>query len=74
MMKDFTAVDAAIVKAIQDGNQRFGDLFTDAVFKATTPLIARVADRDRLVDRRLQALRKRGVITYHGKRWWNGRA
>ena len=60
-------LDAAIVKAIQAGKVRFIEIWT-AVESLALPF-AKHRDPDRVVDRRLQALRKRRLITFWSGKW-----
>ena len=56
-MKDFTELDAAIIARIRGGYTRFYEIW---------PLNAEM----RVVDRRLQALRKKGLIACRGQKWY----
>lgn len=64
-MKDFNAVDAAIITHIMGGYRRFCEIW---------PPVARIhiTDErpDRVVDRRLQALRKNGKLICRGQKWY----
>ena len=64
----YDALDAAIVKAIKDGKRQFYDIKT-VVGELAKPHSLR-GDYFRVVDRRLQALRKRGRIAYIQREWY----
>ena len=63
----YAALDAMILKAIQEGNSPLYNMRVAAEASA----IAEATGREdfRVIDGRLQALRKRGVIKFH--REWN---
>jgi hypothetical protein len=68
-MKPFEKLDAAIVKAIESGKNKFY-IITAAVEPLALPLaLGGPQHAYRVVDRRLQALRKRGLIAYSGVEW-----
>lgn len=67
-MKDFRDIDAAILKAIESGKTRYLEIWI-AVEEKAKPFITKNGGADRVVDRRLQALRKGGWITCEGQRW-----
>lgn len=58
MKKDFTDVDGAILAAIKDGCVRFNEI------------VARTDIRFRVVDRRLQAMRRARKITFSTTYGW----
>lgn len=69
-MHDYTKLDAAIVAQIKAGCGSFTAM-SAALEKAATPIVQNPRDPRacpaptwRVIDRRLQALRKRGTITY----------
>ena len=69
-MHDYTELDAAIMAQIKAGCGSFTAM-TAALENAAKPFVqnpshprARPAPPWRVIDRRLQALRKRGTITY----------
>lgn len=72
MPADYIELDARIVAAIGDGAETFSQIFQRTKVLAL-PLTK--ADRwgkrnsDRLVDRRLQVLRKAGLIAYMQGKW-----
>jgi len=66
-MTDFNDLDKAIVDAIRAGKRRFIEIWTAVEHKAES--FAKQRDPDRVVDRRLQSLRRRGHIAYKGGRW-----
>ena len=68
MKKDFAAIDAAIIQRIQSGFTRFYEIW---------PALCEIAGErrpDRIVDRRLQALRKQGRLACVGQSWRVARA
>lgn len=67
-MKDFSKLDEAIVETIKGGKHRYIEIWT-AVALLAAPHVTRSGGEDRVVDRRLQALRKAGWITCKGQRW-----
>jgi len=60
MTPDYASLDEAIVKAIRDG----ADTFMILVIRLKT-----MVDHWRVIDCRLQSLRKRGLIVYNNGRW-----
>lgn len=72
MQTRFDQLDAAIRAAVTAGNQQYRTI-ADAVREVAEPATIpdRYGQRDwgRLVDRRLQALRKAGVLVFAGRRW-----
>jgi hypothetical protein len=60
-------LDKAILKAIKDGKRQFY-VINHAVEPLARPHTLR-GDSFRVVDRRLQALRKRGLIAFVAKEW-----
>ena len=75
MAKDYTTLDALILRRCAAGPVtfnvlRFNDEIEEAAYDVATP--DRFGDRDgwRVVDRRLQALRKAGLLTYSRADGW----
>lgn len=67
----YDELDAAIVERIRSGFARFYEIWpplTSLANKHVRPGSYNGADR--VVDRRLQALRKRGKITCQGQKWY----
>lgn len=72
MSTKFEEVDAAVLKAIEAGAHTF-----NAIFYAVSPIARPLASTDRmgfpnterLIDQRLQALRKQEKISYKFKKW-----
>lgn len=74
---DYTAFDAELLRLIADGKNQMmlldnrkenGRLFELAKPHCVRP--GKYAEVEwRIIDRRLQALRKKGVIRYNGKVW-----
>lgn len=60
----YDEVDAAIIARIRSGMARFYE-----IWPGIAPHLSRTKI-DRLVDRRLQALRKKGKIGVQGQRWY----
>jgi hypothetical protein len=67
-VKDFTTLDCAIMTRIAEGACTFASI-NAAVEHLAEPHAGEPANTFRVVDRRLQALRKRGLI-YFGKTKW----
>ena len=63
----YDELDAAILQAIKDGKQKFF-LIRAAVDELARPHSLR-GDSFRVVDRRLQALRNKRLITYWTGKW-----
>jgi len=77
MATDYTALDAEILAALKGGSRKFDSLAH--MVRATADCLT-VPDRFghltgwRVVDRRLQALRKRGLIVVDRKTGWSLKA
>lgn len=61
--RDYTAFDKKMLALIADGTNTAAAL-TTALDADAKPLMNQPKDEFRVVDRRLQALRKKGVITW----------
>lgn len=70
MKNDYTELDAAILQAIRDGNAWFQKMLSLVKPKALKHVTSRV-EVWRVVDRRLQALRKAGKIGFNRKDGWS---
>ena len=73
-MADYTSFDAKLLERIQRKAANFTQLSTYMNADAKAIISAQGGDdRDafRVTDRRLQALRKRGLIKYSGKTGWS---
>ncbi|MGV1119202.1 hypothetical protein [Xanthomonas translucens] len=68
-MSKYTELDAAIVHAVQNGATTFSGLRTACSQHLSFKMIGREYTDDRLLDRRLQALRKAGRITFAMGHW-----
>jgi hypothetical protein len=73
-MSKFDEMDREIVTAIKAGRTRYCELQGGAIWELANAVgpkdrYWRTVDVGRVVDRRLQALRKRGVIHYQDARW-----
>ena len=62
----YEKLDAAIIENVKRGNAKFGSIYDSVTF--AIPHQQRV-DGWRTVDRRLQALRKKGLIRFIGGGW-----
>lgn len=64
---DYTEYDDKLLNLIAGGCNTFGSLVQrmDAYNKNIDPS----ADRFRITDRRLQALRRKGMVEYYHKQW-----
>lgn len=71
MKPDYTAFDAALLDLINNGCNTMMQL--DSVKSGLRPLAEpfcnKLTSPFRIIDRRLQALRKRGELRYTGKVW-----
>lgn len=74
-MSKYQELDAALISAIKNGADTMSALDSNKKVHALTKP-HQVKDRwghltpeFRIIDRRLQALRKAGLIAYHSKRW-----
>jgi len=66
----FSAIDSAIVMAIGQGSQTFAALCKHPEVMPTAEAMAsRQSYGDRVIDGRLQALKKAGSIRYANRRW-----
>jgi hypothetical protein len=69
-MNQYEEIDAAILKSIESGKNLFHAISLD-VTNVTHPLAeATGAEEWRIVDRRLQSLRKKGKISYSRADGW----
>jgi hypothetical protein len=68
-MKDFTELDNAILAYVDEAGHRFASI-NSAVEKLAAPLGKGDHDTYRVVDRRLQSLRKRGLIRFGTTKWF----
>ena len=62
------AFDAALIGLIREGRRRYVQFCFNAKLASLAPAVA--GDYGRYIDRRLQALRKAGRITYNRKDGW----
>lgn len=67
--KDFTQLDTAIVEEIKAGNNTFTLLQQSRAATLAQPFVTPLGDVERVIDRRLQALRKKDVIRYFKGVW-----
>ena len=64
-MSTYDKLDGLIVDAIKSGNSSFSDIMKTAVWDEALRISGFLGrDTDRIVDGRLQALRKRGLIVH----------
>lgn len=73
MSAKFATLDEAILAAIKEGRTTFVSIVgnVEAMAKPlATPDRWGRSNHDRVVDRRLQALRKQGRIAYKAKQWF----
>ncbi len=73
---DYTAFDKALLDAIAAGHNKMASLDSDAsgLRKLAEPhelsgLFGKRVPASRVIDRRLQALRKRGDLWFNGRNW-----
>jgi hypothetical protein len=70
----YAILDAEILREIRRGNGQFSDMLAPLRYIAlehAKPDRWNRKDGPRVIDRRLQALRKKGVITYSRKDGWS---
>lgn len=69
-MSKYESLDKAILNAITHGTDRLMVMeHNTALIHETAPFVDRNTLHFRVLDRRLQALRKAGKIAHDGKRW-----
>lgn len=72
-MTDYNALDVLIVQTVRGGATTFNAIFTNSDVKKEAQRLARISkrDADRVVDGRLQALRKLGRLVFAsaGRGW-----
>lgn len=71
---DYSALDAALLASLRSGKKRFSALTADgagAIARALDPALDEKGESFRLVDRRLQALRRAGRCSYITKTGWS---
>ena len=67
---DYTNFDAMLLNLIRTGKNRMMLLEQDReLIKAAKPFCAAGQPEFRVIDRRLQALRKAGKINHNGREW-----
>lgn len=69
-MADYKDFDAALLAFLAGGMRSFVGLAAQLNTQATTFCTGR-QEPSRVVDRRLQALRKKGLVAYSTKTGWN---
>ena len=65
----YTNVDKEIIRLIKKGVDTFSDIWTNREFQSVCNKDHIENDRYRLVDRRLQVLRKKGLIKFEKGHW-----
>lgn len=65
----YSEVDAAIIARIRSGHSRFYEIWPGIASHLTNSNPYTSSDSSRIIDRRLQAMRKQGKITYYGGKW-----
>ena len=70
MKNDYTALDAAILERIKQGHTFASQIEGGAAAKEAGPFTTARMPEFRVIDRRLQALRKAGRIAYSHKAGW----
>ena len=65
----YTNVDKEIIRLIRKGVDTFSDIWTNREFQGICNKDHIENDRYRLVDRRLQVLRKKGLIKFEKGHW-----
>ncbi|WP_338510162.1 hypothetical protein [Erwinia aphidicola] len=70
-MADYTKMDQLIIEKVKDGANTFSKIDGGGVYEEAKRISMETGgDSFRVIDRRLQALRKRGVIEYTTKEKW----
>lgn len=73
MKNDYTYLDAAIIRRIKDGASEFKSIHSGKVEAEALAITfmnrENTYELSRYTDRRLQALRKKGVIVYRNREW-----
>lgn len=69
MSNKYEEFDALLLSEIRSGSDTFSAMQTAKVREAAERFSARPHEEYRVIDRRLQALRKAGKIVYAGGRW-----
>lgn len=68
---DYTEFDAELVRLIGSGRRKFAALCSNTrLLELARPLASPSGAEDRIIDRRLQALRKAGRIHYGTRTGW----
>lgn len=68
---DYTEFDAELVCLIGSGSRVFSALCSNTrLLELARPLVSQSGAEDRIIDRRLQALRKAGRIHYGTRTGW----
>lgn len=68
---DYSYLDMLIQQSIADGNNTFSKIDSGEVYKQAQFLEGQTkSSAFRIIDRRLQALRKKGLIKYTTKEKW----
>lgn len=68
---DYTEFDAELVRLIGSGSRVFSALSSNTNLRELArPFVSPSGAEDRIIDRRLQALRKAGRIHYGTRTWW----
>lgn len=69
---DYTAFDAELVRLIGSGRREFAALCSNTnLCELARPFVSPSSAEDRIIDRRLQALRKAGRIHYGTRTGWH---
>lgn len=69
-MINYTELDTAVIAVIKAGKTKFSQIHNDrSVNVVSTPLSHKPEEEFRVVDRRLQSLRKRNLITFEKGHW-----
>jgi len=68
---DYTEFDAELVRLIGSGSRAFSALCSNTrLLELARPFVSQSGAEDRIIDRRLQALRKAGRIHYGTRTGW----
>ena len=70
-MSQYDRLDGLILDRLESDGTSYGDLFSGPLWEECCRLEAATGRySSRILDGRLQALRKYGFIFYSSKRWW----
>lgn len=69
MKADYTEFDKALIEGIQNGNSTLTMLDNTKIRDLARPFCSNLTPPWCIIDRRLQAMRKKGLIQFTSKMW-----